>query len=191
MFNSYMDVQYLKLKEADIAYYLIKNTMSKKYLIWLNSKTNKTEDCYAKLLDLESNLQINVIMFDYQGKGNSRGLFNNRNSYVSFKSIIKNINTITGTKVSKKNLIFCGEEFGATLIKKYMKHHKYYKCIIINPPNDHLRSFKKKRNKVCVLSMSTKSVAYDDHKYFKKIYSQEALIKELNEFLASSKNSKT
>jgi len=185
-----MDLQYLKFKTVDIAYYVIKNIMSDKYLIWLNSMTTKSEDCYGKLLKLANDLQINVIVFDYQGKGYSRGFFNNKNSYKSFKTIIKNVDTIAGSKVLKKKIIFCGEELGATIIKKYMRHHKYYKCILINPPEVRLRSLKKKRNKVRVLSMYTKNIAHNDNKYFKKINDEEDLVKEFKEFLTSKDNSR-
>jgi len=66
-----------------------------------------------------------------------------------------------------------------------MKHHKYYKCVFINPPNNYLRSYdsKKKRKRVRVLSANTKNIAHDDKKYFNEFKNEDDLALQLDDFL--------
>lgn len=184
-FNEYQDVQYLTIKDIKIGYFVIKNNSSNNYLIWANSNVGTADNVYAKLLNLSSRLEINIVIFDYQGKGHSQGKYNDYNCYATLKAIIKNIKKITNdVTIDKNKLIFCGEGYGVTLIHKYMKRHKYNKCVLINPPDNYLRSRDiKKKKKVHVLSTNTKNIAYNDKKYFKEIKSDDDLVQEIYSFL--------
>jgi hypothetical protein len=128
-----------------------------------------------------------MVVFDYQGKGHSEGKYSDRNCYFTLKGIIKNLSSIIDEPFNMRKLVLCGEGYGVSLIRKYIKRHKYYKCIFINPPDDYLRSYnKKKRNKIRVLTTSTKNIAYNDKKYFKEINNDDDLLREMNEFLGAS-----
>jgi len=135
----YDDMRFLESGNMKISYFFIRNDLSTKYLIWLNNYTETINQVYADMVHLAGGLQINVIFFDYLGRGKSEGEFNNDTSYKSFKNIVKNISQITGKiSISHNDIIFCGKAYGCDTLKKYIKHHKYSKCIMIEPPRNYL-----------------------------------------------------
>lgn len=183
--NEYSNLQYLETKDSRIAYFIIKNHLSKKYLIWINSSTKCINTVYSMLLNLSNTFQINVILFDYPGQGNSEGIFTEKNCYNSLKIIMKNVKDITkNSRILPDDIVLCGNNFGALLVKKYIKHHKYEKYILIDLPKSEKLEINKKRKLTLI------DVDFKINKN-KVTYYQDNLLRDLEGFILVEKYQNT
>ena len=204
--TTYADLQYLDTKKGQLAYYNIIYRDSKQYLIWVNNNNKTANDMYGMLLLLANSFQINVVLFDYMGKGNSlnniKGIKkqkknNNKNFsnfsqyYKSFKIVMKNINFITENfRIQDSNIILCGDGLGATLVNKYIKNHSYNKAILIDLPLKNIKTLSKnKKVKLFASQASSHFVGMDKNKkntitkYCTLLISYEEMISELKGFI--------
>lgn len=178
--STYADVQYLQLKDdkTKIAYFVIKHETSNQYLLWVNNFGKTTSEMYVTLLSITSALQIGAILFDYQGTGNSQGTYSVNNCYQTLKNIMKEIRTITDNwQIKINDVILCGDGMGATLINRYIKHHRHGKIIFLDPPEFLLKS---SRKKVKILSTKPNSKVV---KNCVTLNSRNDLINGLSEFI--------